>query len=349
MATKKIFVLFTILLSMVGTKASAYDFAAKNDDGVIIYYNFIKVGTELEITSGEENYKGDLKIPQYVTYEGVERAVTVVGKKAFYGNPELISIYLPEGITEIGHSAFGSCDSLISIRIPSTLTRIETYILDSQKTIVNFIIDDIAAWCNVERSGKWMDNGHVIPEGWNLCDKDGNIISDLVITSPIVAGGFFKCKSLKTVTLDNIEATGSNAFRKCNLTSVTIGKNVKSLSGTAFTDNKLLASVYSLSENPFPIKDEDYEYDYNKVFSSDTYQYGTLYVPIGTKEIYATTEGWRQFRNIEEFDVSGISTTKTDERVCETYTINGNRATRSSRGVIIIKHNNGTTKKVLVK
>lgn len=334
---------------MVGTKAFAYDFAAKNGDGVIIYYNFIKAGTELEITSGEENYKGDLKIPQYVTYEGVDRAVTVVGKKAFYGNPELTSVYLPEGITEIGTSAFGSCDALISIRIPSTLTRIETYMLYSQKTIVNFIIDDIEAWCNVERSGKWMDNGHVIPEGWNLCDKDGNIVSDLIITAPIEAGGFLNCKSLKTVTLDNIETTGYNAFRKCNLTSVTIGKNVKSLNGTAFTDNKLLASVYSLSETPFPLKDEDCEYDYNKVFSPDTYQYGTLYVPIGTKEIYATTEGWRQFLNIEEISVSGISTTNVDNRACEIYTINGNRATKSNRGIIIIKQSNGSTKKVLVK
>ena len=73
MATIRKCVLFAILLSIVGTKAFAYDFAAKNEDGVIIYYNFIKVGTELEITSGEENYKGDLKIPQYVNYDGKVR------------------------------------------------------------------------------------------------------------------------------------------------------------------------------------------------------------------------------------------------------------------------------------
>ena len=44
MAKKKLFFLFSILLSMVGTKASAYDIAVENEDGVTIYYNYINDG-----------------------------------------------------------------------------------------------------------------------------------------------------------------------------------------------------------------------------------------------------------------------------------------------------------------
>ena len=50
MKSKKLFFLFSILLSMVGTKALAYDFEAKNADGVTIYYNYINDGKELAVT-----------------------------------------------------------------------------------------------------------------------------------------------------------------------------------------------------------------------------------------------------------------------------------------------------------
>ena len=50
-------ILLTILLSMVGTKALAYDIEVKNDDGVTIYYNYINDGKELEVTYRNEDYQ----------------------------------------------------------------------------------------------------------------------------------------------------------------------------------------------------------------------------------------------------------------------------------------------------
>ena len=40
MKSNKLFFLFCILLGMLSTNASAYDFAVKNADGVMIYYNY---------------------------------------------------------------------------------------------------------------------------------------------------------------------------------------------------------------------------------------------------------------------------------------------------------------------
>ena len=40
MKTNKLFFLFSILLSMLATNALAYDFAVKNANGVMIYYNY---------------------------------------------------------------------------------------------------------------------------------------------------------------------------------------------------------------------------------------------------------------------------------------------------------------------
>ena len=54
----------------------------------------------------------------------IEKGITSVGKKAFYGCTSITSITLPEGITSIGDSAFGYCNSLESINIPNGITNI---------------------------------------------------------------------------------------------------------------------------------------------------------------------------------------------------------------------------------
>ena len=87
-------------MSMVGTRASAYDAYI---DG--IYYNFS--GTEATVTyydRGYENginknrnaYKGDVVIPESISYSG-----------NYYS------------VTSIGYAAFSSCTGLTSINIPT--------------------------------------------------------------------------------------------------------------------------------------------------------------------------------------------------------------------------------------
>ena len=42
-------ILLSVLMSMVGANALAYDIAVENADGVTIYYNYINDGKELEV------------------------------------------------------------------------------------------------------------------------------------------------------------------------------------------------------------------------------------------------------------------------------------------------------------
>ena len=49
-------VLLTVLMSMVGVKASAHDISVKNADGMYIYYNFINDSTELTVTYQGSNH-----------------------------------------------------------------------------------------------------------------------------------------------------------------------------------------------------------------------------------------------------------------------------------------------------
>lgn len=48
-------VLLTVLMSMVGAQAFAYDFWASNSEGKTLYYNFTG-GDEVAVTRGSSNY-----------------------------------------------------------------------------------------------------------------------------------------------------------------------------------------------------------------------------------------------------------------------------------------------------
>ena len=68
MKTDKLFFLFSILLSMLATSASAYDFEVKNADGVTIYYNYTNNNTEVEVTYKTEKDYNDYSNDTLILY-----------------------------------------------------------------------------------------------------------------------------------------------------------------------------------------------------------------------------------------------------------------------------------------
>ena len=121
MKKRKLSLLLTLLTCLMGTNVYAYDIMVDNDDGISIYYNIINDGTELEVTYLVEpkyfvalgdysyTYKGDLNIPETVTYMGMTRKVTAIGEYAFYKCVSLTSLTIPTSVSFIGENAFSGC------------------------------------------------------------------------------------------------------------------------------------------------------------------------------------------------------------------------------------------------
>ncbi len=175
-------------------------------------------------------------------------------------------------------------------------------------------------------------------------------LTEITIPSNVTSIGkyiFFGCYSLTLVTIpESVTKIGESAFCDCSgLTEITIPSSVTSIGSGAFMRCSGLASIYSLNPEP-PMCSGNYVFD--NVDKSTC----VLYVPEGSKEAYSTANVWKDFFNIVEMDmtaVEGMAVGDGEAEVASRYTLDGKRISQPQRGLNIVRYQNGTVKKVLVK
>ena len=357
MKTNKLFFLFSILLSMLSTNALAYDFAVKNANGVMIYYNYANNKKEASVTYNKENrasYSGSVVIPKEVTYEKKKLKVTKIGYNAFYNCDKLTSVTIPNSVIEIGESAFESCESLKSITIPNSVTSIGEEAFEfcyrlKSITIPNSVTSiGKSAFCRCY-SLTTVTVPNSVKEISSCTFMECINLTSVTIPNSVKAiwgKTFEECTSLKSITIPNsVTSIQSELLRRCtsltsvtipnsvtlirlcafidctSLTSITIPSSVKEIEFAAFYRCKNLKNVISKIVSPFPIEDD--------TFSDETYSKAPLYVPKGTVAKYKTTQGWKNFKNIvEEGTTTGIDDVETENTLNTSnaiYDINGKR------------------------
>ena len=96
-----------------------YNITSQADNTVAVTYR----GDDYYDYSNE--YSGEVKIPESVTYSGNTYSVTSIGENAFYECWNLTSVEIGNSVTSIGERGFSSCRSLTSVELPNSVTSID--------------------------------------------------------------------------------------------------------------------------------------------------------------------------------------------------------------------------------
>jgi len=129
---------------------------------------------------------------------------------------------------------------------------------------------------------------------FNNCSGLTNVTIPNSVTN-IGSDAFYGCSSLSSIEIPNsVTSIGRYVFSSCSgLTSVTIGNSVTSIGLGAFESCSMLTEIICKSATP-PTANSS---TFNNVPTT-----ATLYVPVGSKDAYASAEFWNVFTNIEEME-----------------------------------------------
>lgn len=208
---------------LVNIPAYAYDFQSNG-----IYYNVIG-DNEVEVTKGDNKYRGDVVLPASVFYDNVPYTVVCIGGNAFNNCSNLTSLFLPNSLTTIGDNAFFRCSGLVILTLPNSLTTIGEYAFYG---------------CN----------------GLTSLSLPNSLIT-------IGDGAFCFCSNLTSLSLPNsLKTIGEYAFYECRgLTSLTLPVSVTNIGSYAFSGCNCLTSVVSEIQTPFTIAESVFSYNtYNE-------------------------------------------------------------------------------------
>lgn len=334
-----------------------------------------------EITSiGQYAFNGCKQLQEII----IPNAVTSLGGYAFKDCNSMTSVKMGTGITyindytfssctsltdmQIGNNvktinkyAFQNCSSLPAIQIPQSVTNIQNYVFSGCKNLKMVIIDNKETELELGSNGSSplfadcpLDSVYIGRNiSYSTSSKYGyspfyrnTTLSSVTITdkeTEISQNEFYGCTNLKNVRIgDGVTTIGDWAFSGCSsLDYFAFGSSVKTIGKEAFSDCTALTKLISRAAIPPTCGSQALD-DINKWNC-------TLSVPIGAKSAYQQANQWKDFFFIND-DVTSISKL-TNNIASPNYIndLNGRKLKEPSKGINIIRMNDGTTKKIIMK
>ena len=217
-------------------------------------------------------------------------SITSIQDIAFRSCSGLTSVSIPSLVTSISQSAFAFCSGLTSISIPSSV-----------KSISIFAFYGCRCSISIPSSVTYIGGAAFASVGGEITVDSNNpnysvidgVLFDKTQTKLIQ---FPISKSGDYIIPLTVKSIGYRAFNGCEkLTSIVIPSSVNSIETNAFLWCYGLTSIYAKSNLPIDLSSSE------KVFVMVNYRTCTLYVPYGSKALYASANQWKDFKNIVEF------------------------------------------------
>ena len=161
-----------------------------------------------------------------LTSINIPNSVKSIGYCAFVGCTALTSIKLPDGMKSIEEGLFGECRNLTSVNIPDGVTNIKSLAFEKCTSLTSVNIPD-----GVTNIGKSAFSGCTSLTSVNIGKGVKNIESY----------AFKNCSNLNTLNLNCTEVCDWFRDILLQVTSVTLGDNVKNISYSVFTDSGITA------------------------------------------------------------------------------------------------------------
>jgi hypothetical protein len=309
----------------------------------------------------------------------IPNSVTTIGRGAFGDCTSLSSVTIPNSVKEIGRGAFGDCTSLSSVTIPNSVKEIGREAFRNCTSLTSIIIPNSVTVIDTRAfSGCTSLSTVVLSENltaiYGLTFQGCSQLTSISIPAHVTAiakSAFSKCENMERLIFEDSDQPlkiswfeYSTEHSYLHPTYLYLGREIKS--GNASVDELMsydkvetlvFGNTYTLREHPYPttiktvISKIEKPHEIAHFFKS-TYINVTLYVPKGTKALYESTDGWRQFFNIQEGEpTTGIVSTKDDVNKVEVsrYDIKGQRLNVPRKGINIVRYSDGTTAKIVVR
>lgn len=100
--------------------------------------------------------KGDIVIPQSVTFKDISYSVTSIEESAFSGCGLITSVIIPDSVTSIGKTIFFNCSSLTKVVIPVSVKRIDEYAFRYCSALTDITYNGIKEqWDAITKHYRW--------------------------------------------------------------------------------------------------------------------------------------------------------------------------------------------------
>lgn len=248
----------------------------------------------------------------------LQESLTQVQMYLFDGCTSLQSVSLPKSLKSIEYAAFKGCSSLASLSIPAATENIAEGAFEGCTGVTSFHVDEA--------------NPNYSSEGTVLFNKN----------KIIYALGHIEDYKVPA----SVDTIGASSFQdQSDLIYLTLPEGLKIIKEAAFTNSDKLKCVYAYMQEPATLEDFSFA-------TTVTGDFIYLYVPQGCSGNYFCDPSWSRFY-IQEFDVTGTDVKSAvagdDAKEVARYTVNGQRIKSPTRGINIVKYDDGTVKRVVVK